>query len=99
MRCTGSIAPVALCEAHPASAASANASRSTSGAARRARRRGRPQGAVADIRRVIDAARAGGERDQARDALIQLGMAYRRADAYERRDRLPERGAGRMRAP
>ena len=44
---------------------------------------GQTEGAVADIRRVIDAARAGGERDKARDALIQLGMAYRRADAYE----------------
>jgi len=44
---------------------------------------GQTQGAVADIRRVIDAARASGEREKARDALIQLGMAYRRADAYE----------------
>jgi tetratricopeptide (TPR) repeat protein len=38
---------------------------------------------VADIRRVIDSARAGGERKTTRDALIQLGMAYRRGDAYE----------------
>lgn len=44
---------------------------------------GQTQGAVADIRRVIDAARAGGERAKTRDALIQLGMAYRRADDYE----------------
>jgi len=44
---------------------------------------GQTAGAVADIRRVIDAARASGEREKARDALIQLGMAYRRADAYE----------------
>jgi len=44
---------------------------------------GQTQGAVADIRRVIDAARAGGEREKTRDALIQLGMAYRRADAYD----------------
>ena len=44
---------------------------------------GQTQGAVADIRRVIDAARAGGDREQTRDALIQLGMAYRRADQYE----------------
>lgn len=44
---------------------------------------GQTQGAVADIRRVIDAARAGGERAKTRDALIQLGMAHRRADAYE----------------
>jgi tetratricopeptide (TPR) repeat protein/transcriptional regulator with XRE-family HTH domain len=44
---------------------------------------GQTQGAVADIRRVIDAMRAGGEREKTRNALIQLGMAYRRADAYE----------------
>ena len=44
---------------------------------------GQTEGALADIRRVIDAARASGEREKARDALIQLGMAYRRADAYE----------------
>jgi tetratricopeptide (TPR) repeat protein/DNA-binding XRE family transcriptional regulator len=44
---------------------------------------GQTEGAVADMRRVIDAARAAGERGKARDALIQLGMAYRRADAYE----------------
>ncbi len=44
---------------------------------------GQTEGAVADIRRVMDAARASGEREQARDALIQLGMAYRRADAYQ----------------
>jgi tetratricopeptide (TPR) repeat protein/transcriptional regulator with XRE-family HTH domain len=44
---------------------------------------GQTDGAVGDIRRVIDAARAAGDREKARDALIQLGMAYRRADAYE----------------
>jgi len=44
---------------------------------------GQTEGAVADIRRVMDAARSAGEREKARDALIQLGMAYRRADAYE----------------
>ena len=44
---------------------------------------GQTEGAVADIRRVIDAARARGERERARDAVIQLGMAYRRADDYE----------------
>lgn len=43
---------------------------------------GQTVGAVADIRRVIEAARRRGDREQARDALIQLGMAYRRADAY-----------------
>jgi tetratricopeptide (TPR) repeat protein/transcriptional regulator with XRE-family HTH domain len=44
---------------------------------------GQTQGAVDDIRRVVDAARAGGKREKTRDALVQLGMAYRRADAYE----------------
>jgi tetratricopeptide (TPR) repeat protein len=44
---------------------------------------GQTNGAVSDIRRVIDAARAAGDREKARDALIQLGMAYRRADAYQ----------------
>jgi len=44
---------------------------------------GQTQGAVADLRRVVDAARASGERERTRDALVQLGMAYRRADAHE----------------
>lgn len=44
---------------------------------------GQTEGAVADIRLVIDAARARGDREKARDATIRLGMAYRRADAYE----------------
>ena len=44
---------------------------------------GQTQGAVADIRRVVEAARAGGDRERTRDALVRLGMAYRRADAYE----------------
>jgi len=48
---------------------------------------GQTEGAVADIRRVIEAAQARGEREKARDAVIQLGMAYRRADDYERATR------------
>ncbi len=43
---------------------------------------GQTDGAVADMRIVIDAARARGDRAQARDALIQLGMTYRRSDDY-----------------
>jgi tetratricopeptide (TPR) repeat protein len=43
---------------------------------------GQTQGAVADIRRVLDAVRADGQRDKTCDSLVQLGMAYRRADAY-----------------
>lgn len=44
---------------------------------------GQIDGAVADFQRVIDAARVLGEHAHARDVLIQLGMAYRRADAYQ----------------
>ena len=73
---------VALCEAHP-EAADEKERRALYGRRGAARAQaGQTEGAVADIRRVIDAARAAGERDKARDALIQLGMAYRRADAY-----------------
>lgn len=44
---------------------------------------GQTQGAVADFQWVIDTARGLGQHERAREALIQLGMAYRRADAYE----------------
>jgi tetratricopeptide (TPR) repeat protein len=44
---------------------------------------GQTDGAVADIRGVIDRARANGDGGKARDALIQLGMTYRRADRYQ----------------
>lgn len=74
---------VALSEAHPESLDERQrlAIYEQRGAARA--QAGQTQGAVADIRRVIAAARAGGEREKTRNALIQLGMAYRRADAYE----------------
>lgn len=74
---------VALCEAHPDSldASQRLAIYEQRGVARA--QAGQTQGAVADMRRVIDTLRAGGERDKTRDALIQLGMAYRRADQYE----------------
>jgi tetratricopeptide (TPR) repeat protein len=74
---------VALSESHPESIEERQrlALYQRRGAARA--QAGQTQGAVADIRRVIDVVRAGGERDKTRDALIQLGMAYRRADAYE----------------
>ncbi len=73
---------VALSEAHPESADGRRRLflYERRGAARA--QAGQTEGAVADIRRVIDAARAAGDRAKARDALIQLGMAYRRADAY-----------------
>lgn len=44
---------------------------------------GQIDGAVADFQRVIDSARTLGQHERVRDGLIQLGMAYRRADAYE----------------
>jgi len=73
---------VALSEAHPRSLDERQrlALYERRGAARA--QAGQTQGAVADIRRVIDAVRASGEREKTRGALIQLGMAYRRADAY-----------------
>jgi transcriptional regulator with XRE-family HTH domain/tetratricopeptide (TPR) repeat protein len=40
-------------------------------------------GAVGDFGRVIDAARMRADRSRVRDTLIKLGMAHRRADAYE----------------
>jgi len=74
---------VALSESHPESldAQQRLAIYEQRGAARA--QAGQTQGAVADIRRVIDVLRAGGERAKTRDALIQLGMAYRRADEYD----------------
>jgi tetratricopeptide (TPR) repeat protein/transcriptional regulator with XRE-family HTH domain len=74
---------VALCESHPGSLDEGQrlAIYERRGAARA--QVGQTQGAVADIRRVVEAMRAGGEREKTRDALVQLGMAYRRADAYE----------------
>lgn len=74
---------VALCEAHPKSldAQQRLALYEQRGAARA--QAGQTQGAVADMRGVIEVLRANGEREKTRDALIQLGMAYRRADAYE----------------
>ena len=72
---------VSLAEAHPDAIQDAVALYERRGVARA--QAGQTEGAVADIRRVIDAARARGERERARDAVIQLGMAYRRADDYE----------------
>lgn len=74
---------VALSEAHPESLDTLQrlALYEQRGTARA--QAGQTQGAVADIRRVIDVLRTGGERAKTRDALIQLGMAYRRADQYE----------------
>jgi tetratricopeptide (TPR) repeat protein len=73
---------VALAESHPEAADQAARLQiyARRGSARA--QAGQTQGAVSDFRRVLDAARAGGDRARARDALVQLGMAYRRADNY-----------------
>ena len=73
----------ALCTAQPQAFDAAQRLRvhALRGAARA--QAGQTQGAVADLRTVVDAARAAGDRAATRDALVQLGMAYRRADAYD----------------
>ena len=43
---------------------------------------GQNEGAVDDLRCAVDAQRDRADRTRLRDALVQLGMAYRRADAY-----------------
>jgi len=73
---------VALAEAHPDAVEDPAELHARRGSARA--QAGQTEGAVADIRRVIEAAQGRGEREKARDAVIQLGMAYRRADDYER---------------
>jgi len=74
---------VALCESHSKllDAQQRLAIYEQRGAARA--QAGQTQGAVADIRLVMEALRASGERTKTRDAMIQLGMAYRRADQYD----------------
>ncbi|MBA3775825.1 MAG: tetratricopeptide repeat protein, partial [Betaproteobacteria bacterium] len=75
---------VALVEAHPTAAEQGVQLQlyEQRGAARALA--GQMQGAVADFERVIDAARAARDRMRERDLLIQLGMAYRRSDSYDR---------------
>ena len=74
---------VALLVAHPEAATQAQqlALYEQRGTARA--QAGQLGGAVADLQRVIAGARALGQHEHARDVLIQLGMAYRRADAYD----------------
>ena len=74
---------VALCELHPDAFDESQrlAVYERRGAART--HAGQTQGAVADMRRVLDAVRAGSQRERTREALVHLGMAYRRADAYQ----------------
>lgn len=74
---------VAVAQAHPEALDDAGriALHERRGAARA--QAGQTEGAVSDIGRVIEAARQQGDRVKARDALIQLGMAYRRADDYD----------------
>ena len=74
---------VALCESHPGALDTEQriALFEQRGSARA--QAGVTEGAVADIRLVIQAARECGDRAKARDMLIQLGMAHRRADSYQ----------------
>ena len=74
---------VALLQAHPEAATQAQelALHERRGVARA--QAGQIEGAVTDFQWVIDTARVLGQHEHARDVLIQLGMAYRRADAYE----------------
>lgn len=75
---------IALAEEHPAAAEQDVRLQlyEQRGAARA--QAGQTQGAVADFERVIDAARKASDRKRERDLLIQLGMAYRRGDSYDR---------------
>ena len=74
---------VALSDAHPRSVDQVQrfALYEQRGAARA--QAGQTQGAVADLSRVVTMARALGEPGRIRDALVRLGMAFRRADAYD----------------
>lgn len=74
---------LALAQAHPGACDDARrlALLERRGAARA--EAGQIEGAVADLQQVIAAARAAGQQERARDALILLGMAWRRADRYE----------------
>lgn len=74
---------LALAGAHPGACTAAQrlALLERRGAARA--EAGLVEGAVGDLQEVIDAARAAGEQERARDVLILLGMAWRRADRYE----------------
>ena len=85
---------VALCESHPESLDESQrvAIYERRGAARV--QAGQTQGAVADIRRVVDAVRARGEREKTRDALVQLGMALSTRRCLRRGDSVPHRSAG-----
>jgi len=83
MPCTGSTARSRCPSRTRSHWTQGKASRSTSGAGEARAQAGQTQGAVADMRRVIAELRASGKREKTRDALIQLGMAYRRADQYE----------------
>ena len=74
---------IGLWQAHPAAATPAQQSALFVGRGVARAQAGQTDGAVSDFQRVIDAARAHGEHAHARDVLIQLGMTYRRADAYD----------------
>lgn len=75
---------IAILDAHPDAATEdvRLGIRAQRGAARA--QAGHIDGAVADFEHVIAGARTAGDQIRERDLLIQLGMAYRRGDAYER---------------
>lgn len=75
---------VALCEAYPESFSPKQCLSVYQYRGLARAQAGQTQGAVADIRRSIDELRADGDRTKTRDMLIQLGMAYRRADLYDK---------------
>ncbi|MFW5969756.1 MAG: ATP-binding protein [Halofilum sp. (in: g-proteobacteria)] len=75
---------VALAEAHPEALPDGDAADLYKRRGNVRAQAGQVDGAVADIRYVIQAATNRGDRARARDALIQLGMTYRRADDYPR---------------
>jgi tetratricopeptide (TPR) repeat protein len=78
---------LALCEAQPSAVGDGPREhqalwvRELRGAARA--QAGQAQGAVDDFRLILAAARAAGRADQIGEALLRLGMACRRADAYD----------------
>ena len=75
---------IGLLQAHPTAATPAQQSELFVGRGAARAQAGQTDGAVLDFQREIDAARAHGAHAHARDVLIQLGMTYRRADAYDR---------------
>ncbi len=75
---------IEILDAHPAAAAEEVRLRIREQRGATRAQAGQIDGAVADFEHVIAVARATGDPVLERDLLIQLGMAYRRGDSYER---------------